>query len=159
MSYLYHGKHVHINRYAPCSVGICDKTQQIFLHKDLCRQMEWRGNTLEWTGLLVGRPHLDKPNPQLRPNILPPDPVPIQMPRFDQMVNSIPPPPNATYPYTVAVANLTATNFSQPPVFTYNANGTPTGNPPVPPAANAPIPAMSQPDPVGYDLLNQTFFG
>jgi hypothetical protein len=46
--------------------------------------MEWRGNAMVWTGFLVGRPYLDKPNEQLRPPLLPPDPVPVDHPRLQQ---------------------------------------------------------------------------
>jgi len=84
MTYRPHGKHVSIDPMAPQALGICDKTGFVFHHKDLLRQMEWRGNALIWTGFLVGRPYVDKPNPQLRPSIVPPDPVPILWPRPQQ---------------------------------------------------------------------------
>lgn len=78
------GKHVLIDQNAPEAVGICDKSGFVFLKKDLVKQMEWRGNALVWTGFLVGRPYLDTPNEQLRPPILPPDPVPVELPRLPQ---------------------------------------------------------------------------
>lgn len=84
MTYRPHGKHVSIDPMAPQALGICDYTGFVFHHKDLVRQMEWRGNALIWTGFLVGRPYADKPNPQLRPPILPPDPVPIKWARPQQ---------------------------------------------------------------------------
>ncbi len=79
-----YGKYVKINRSHPQAVGICDYSGFVFNHRDLCRQMEWRGNALEWTGFLVGRPFLDVPNQQSRPPIMGPDPVPIQNPRPPQ---------------------------------------------------------------------------
>jgi len=46
--------------------------------------MEWRGNALVWTGFYVGKLYVDQPNEQLRPPILPPDPVPVKEPRLPQ---------------------------------------------------------------------------
>ncbi len=79
-----HGKHVVIDSDNPEALGICDKTGFVFKRKDLVGQMEWRGNALVYTGFLVGRPYVDTPNEQLRPPILPPDPVPVMMPRLPQ---------------------------------------------------------------------------
>jgi len=84
MSYRPKGKHVLIDSDNPEALGICDKTQFVFKRKDLIKQMEWRGNALVWTGFLVGRPYVDTPNEQLRPPILPPDPVPTVQPRLQQ---------------------------------------------------------------------------
>jgi len=78
------GKHVCIDENAPEALGICDFTGFVHLRRDLVKQMEWRGNRLVWTGFLVGRQYADKPNPQLRPPILKPDPVPILLPRLPQ---------------------------------------------------------------------------
>lgn len=77
----YHGKHVEIDPDNPEALGICDYTGFVHLRRDLVKQMEWRGNSLEWTGLYVGRDYADVPNEQLRPPILPPDPVPVIDPR------------------------------------------------------------------------------
>lgn len=84
MTYRPHGKHVNIDESCPQGLGICDKTGFVFRRIDLVKQMEWRGGALVWTGFLVGRPYVDKPNEQLRPPILPPDPVPAQLPRVMQ---------------------------------------------------------------------------
>lgn len=78
---IYHGKHFNLDPENPEAFGICDRTNFIFNRKDLIKQMEWRGNRLVWTGLYVGRPYLDTPNPQLRAPNIPPDPVPIREPR------------------------------------------------------------------------------
>lgn len=78
------GKHVSTDSSSPFGLGICDKTGFVFHHKDLEKQMEWRGNALVWTGFMVGKPYADKPNEQLRPPLLPPDPVPFQLPRVQQ---------------------------------------------------------------------------
>ncbi len=82
MTYRPKGKHVRISQSAPQALGICDYTGFVFNRKDLVRQMEWRGNALVWTGFLVGIPYVDEPNQQLRPPILPPDPVPVMYPRL-----------------------------------------------------------------------------
>jgi hypothetical protein len=87
MSFRPKGKHVSIDVNFPEAVAICDYSGFVFNHKDLVKQMEWRGNALIWTGYMVGRPYLDTPNEQLRPPILPPDPVPILLPRPNQPEN------------------------------------------------------------------------
>jgi len=84
MSYRPKGKHVQIDPSNPKALGICDYTGFVFNRNDLVRQMEWRGNALVWTGFYVGKPYIDKPNEQLRPPILPPDPVPVKEPRLPQ---------------------------------------------------------------------------
>jgi hypothetical protein len=75
------GKYVTIDRDNPQGVGRCDYSGFIFNSTDLVRQMEWRGNALVWTGLMVGKRFADVPNPQGRTPILKPDPVPLQYPR------------------------------------------------------------------------------
>lgn len=78
------GKHVTINRQRPEAVAICDVSGFVHLHKDLIPEMAWRGNRLVATGFLVGPDYLSQPNPNLCPPILPPDPVPVNKPRFPQ---------------------------------------------------------------------------
>ena len=87
MTWRPHGKHVQIDPSSPKGLGICDYTGFVHMHKDLIRQMEWRGNALIWTGLYVGKQYADKPNEQNRPPILPPDPVPFLFPRPQQTTN------------------------------------------------------------------------
>jgi len=89
MSYRPKGKHVTIDVNSPDALGICDYTGFVFNRKDLFKQMEWRGNGLVWTGYMVGQPYLDIPNEQLRPPILPPDPVPVRIPRLQQPENIV----------------------------------------------------------------------
>lgn len=84
MTYRPKGKHVRINEQNPEALGICDYTGFVFNRTDLLRQLQWRGNSLVWTGLYVGRPYVDTPNEQDRPPILPPDPIPIREPRIMQ---------------------------------------------------------------------------
>lgn len=83
-SYRPKGKYVVIDPENPEAVGFCDKTGSPFLKKDLVKQMEWRGNSLQWTGALVGKPFVDKPNEQGRTPRLSEDPVPVKNPRPPQ---------------------------------------------------------------------------
>jgi hypothetical protein len=80
----YKGKHVSIDRDNPQGLGICDYTDFVFNHKDLVKQMEWRGDNLVWTGMMVGRPYLDTPNEQNRPPLVKDDPRPLKDPRVPQ---------------------------------------------------------------------------
>lgn len=75
------GKYVRIDPMNPEALAICDYSKLPCLHKDLVRQMEWRGDGLVWTGLLVNRRFSDIPNEQGRAPILPPDPVPVAQAR------------------------------------------------------------------------------
>jgi hypothetical protein len=68
----------------PDAIGVCDRSGLHFNHKDLVRQMEWRGNNLVWTGLLVGRKFLDVPSEQMRQPPIKDDPRPVKNPRLDQ---------------------------------------------------------------------------
>jgi hypothetical protein len=76
------GKYVTINPDNPSALGICDESGFVFNHKDLVKQMEWRGNNLVWTGLMVGPPYVDKPSQQNRPPIVKGDPKPVKNPRL-----------------------------------------------------------------------------
>ncbi len=89
MSYRPKGKHVAIDQSAPQALGICDFTGFVHRRVDLVRQMEWRGNAIVWTGFYVGKDYASKPNEQLRPPILPPDPVPVREPRLPQPSNML----------------------------------------------------------------------
>ena len=75
------GKYVSVKPHSRQAFGICDRTGYLFDRKDLVKQMRWAGNKLVWTGWWVGKPFVDSPNPQSRPSILGPDPVPVLFPR------------------------------------------------------------------------------
>jgi hypothetical protein len=75
------GKHVNVDMNHPQPIGFCDRSGFVHMRKDLIPQMEWRGDSLEWTGLYVGKDYLDFPNEQLRAPDLVPDPVPVENPR------------------------------------------------------------------------------
>lgn len=72
---------------SPRAKGVCDDCGRWYQHSDLQKQLEYRGTALEWTGFLKCRECLDRPQPQLKPILLPPDPVPIMNPRPEYLVN------------------------------------------------------------------------
>jgi hypothetical protein len=78
------GKYVRVDFNNPQAVGICDYSGFVFNRCDLQQQMEWRGDRLVWTGFYVAKRFMDKPNEQLRPPVLMPDPIPILWPRLPQ---------------------------------------------------------------------------
>lgn len=83
------GKYRRINPNNSEAKAVCDRTGFTFNHNDLVKQMEWRGDSLQWTGLLVGRPFVDFPNEQNRTPVMFPDPVPIELPRPYQSYNVV----------------------------------------------------------------------
>ncbi len=104
------GKYVTIDFNNPSMVGVCDDSGFVFNHPDLVKQMEWRGDKLVWTGLMIGRPYLDKPNEQNRPPLVRDDPRPVKNPRLPTPYTSLdsnPVPTNA-----VLQARLNATHWS-----------------------------------------------
>lgn len=75
------GRFVRINSNNPDAVARCDRSGQLCMHKDLVKQMEYRGTGLVWTGLWVNRYFADIPNPQSLNPVIKPDPVPVDHPR------------------------------------------------------------------------------
>lgn len=80
MSWRPHGR-ARVNPQSPESFGRCDRCSLWYNLNDLAFQFDYRGLKLQNLGLRVCRRCLDKPSPQLRPIILPPDPVPVMNPR------------------------------------------------------------------------------
>lgn len=76
------GRYYTVDLNKPQAKGICDRSGFAFNHSDLVRQMEWRGESLEWTGLTVGRPFLDEPNEQFRTPEVGPDSIPVNYPKM-----------------------------------------------------------------------------
>ena len=83
------GKYVSIDPDNPSALGVCDESGFVFNHQDLVKQMEWRGNNLVWTGLMVGPPYVDKPSQQNRPPIVKGDPKPVKNPRLPKDYKSV----------------------------------------------------------------------
>ena len=73
------GKYVKINPNDPSAFGECSRCGRWFQQRTLVWQMEWGGERLYNTGLLVCTEGgcNDVPQEQLRTIILPPDPLPI----------------------------------------------------------------------------------
>lgn len=71
------GKYVHLDFDHPDSVAICDISGMVCNYGDLVKQMEWRGQRLIRTGLMVNKVFADKPDPQQIALTLPPDPIPL----------------------------------------------------------------------------------
>jgi hypothetical protein len=75
MAWRPHG-HAIINPAHPVSTAICDRCSRLFNITALSWQYQWAGPRLQNLRLLVCQSCLDVPQPQLKPRILPPDPVP-----------------------------------------------------------------------------------
>jgi hypothetical protein len=66
----------------PLAWGTCDRCGFRYLRNSLVRQFDWRGNQIANLRILVCTATcLDIPQPQLRPIIVGPDPIPILDPR------------------------------------------------------------------------------
>lgn len=65
----------------PRALGECDRCSEWRNLDYLFHQMQWTGNVLTDTGLLVCDDCLDVPQPQFKTPILPPDPYPRINPR------------------------------------------------------------------------------
>ena len=70
----------------PRARAVCDRCGFWYQLQDLNWQWEWTGPRLQNLRIYVCDPCLDKPQPQLRLIILPPDPIPVLNPRVEQSV-------------------------------------------------------------------------
>ncbi len=105
------GKNVVINPKNSHALGVCDDSGFDFNHKDLVKQMEWRGDNLVWTGFMVGPEYLDKPQEQNRPPLVKADPRPIKNPRLP--VPYTDPEVPTVLPYPQLLAKLQTINFGK----------------------------------------------
>lgn len=80
---VFRGKYTKLDRNNPRGLGMCDYSGLTVRHADLCKQYEYRGRGLVWTGLWVYKKFLDKPNPQNLTPIITVDPIPLLHPRPD----------------------------------------------------------------------------
>lgn len=71
-----HGR-AKVNTNSPRAFGICDRCGFLYNHSDLHWQYDFRGRSLANLRILVCFTCEDDPQPQLKPRIIPPDPVPI----------------------------------------------------------------------------------
>jgi hypothetical protein len=72
------------NPEAPRAFAVCDNCGIWYNHYKLRYNFEWQGVQLVNRGFLVCEQCQDKPNPQLKARLMPPDPVPIKNPRPEQ---------------------------------------------------------------------------
>lgn len=87
----------------PRAFAVCDNCRFWYNHHKLKWQREWQGTQIINKGFLVCDQCLDKPNPQLKSRLMPPDPVPIANPRPENYRHPLnvfhvgvePPPPRA----------------------------------------------------------------
>lgn len=80
MSWRPHGRAT-VNPSAPSAFGVCDRCAFLYNLSDLSWQWDWRGPRLANLRILVCTPCYDRAQEQLRPVILPPDPVSRANPR------------------------------------------------------------------------------
>lgn len=76
MSWRPHGR-ASVRPSDPRAFAVCDRCGMWYNHENLTWQYQFAGPNLQNLRLLVCRKCLDIPQPQLKPRILPPDPVPI----------------------------------------------------------------------------------
>lgn len=75
MSWRPHGQ-AQVNPASPRAFAICDRCSRLFNLESLMWQFQWSGPNLQNLRLLVCHQCMDIPQPQLKPRILPPDPMP-----------------------------------------------------------------------------------
>lgn len=80
MAWRFHGK-AHVNPSSPQAFAVCDRCNNWFNRTALRWQFQFAGPNLQNIRLLVCERCYDTPQPQLKPRILPPDPVPVMNPR------------------------------------------------------------------------------
>lgn len=133
-------KYVSIDINNPDALGECDYSGFTFNRRDLHKQYEWRGNNLVWTGFMVGKPYMDKPNEQNRPPAVKDDPRAISDPR--------PPTPYPDPEYPVTGTYRQIEEKLEEDSF-YDDNNPPLGPPSyVLPYSDTPIPGWQDPNPV-----------
>lgn len=66
-----------VNPSNPVAFAVCDRCGIWYNRTDLSWQFQWAGPRLQNLRLLVCPHCLDKPQEQLKPRILPPDPLPV----------------------------------------------------------------------------------
>lgn len=82
MAWRQHGR-ASVDPRNPRAFGCCDRCSLWYNLIDLHYQFDWRGNHLQNLWIRVCNDCYDKPQQQLRPRVLPADPVPVYQPRPD----------------------------------------------------------------------------
>lgn len=127
----------------PTAMAVCDRSGLWYSLDSMVRQMEWSGNTLIDTGLLVGYDQVDKPQDQYRTPILPPDPYPRINPRPATDVTPVPAAIGQPLPTTPSNQGFTVfqLGLTVPP-----GQGGPTPPPTPPPTPGGPSLDFTDPD-------------
>lgn len=139
----------------PQAMGCCDRTGFWYPLNSMRRQMQWSGNNLIDTGLLVGPDQLDKPQDQYRTPILPPDPYPRMNPRTDPTVTPVPGAVGQPLPTTPS--NQGFTIFQLGLAIIGGQGGPSPPPPPAPPTPPATGPSLDFSDPDNSQYLGAAF--
>ena len=75
--------HARVSRRSPSAWAICDFCYDQVNRVDLSPDRQYMGTEVRPTGFLVCRRCLDRPQPQQKAILLPPDPLPVDNPRVD----------------------------------------------------------------------------
>jgi len=76
VAYRFHGR-ARVDTNAPQAFAVCDRCGIWYNHARLHWQFQYAGPNLQNLRILVCDRCLDVPQPQLKPRILPPDPMPV----------------------------------------------------------------------------------
>ena len=85
--------HARVSARSPRAHAICDRCGRRFNRDRLIPQQQWSGLKLQTYNILVctgANGCYDRPQPQLRTLIIPPDPMPVLNPRPEQYVTIVP---------------------------------------------------------------------
>lgn len=78
--------HFHVDPTNPRARAVCDRCGQHWQLSELVWQYQWTGPRLQNLRVFVCPPCLDKPQPNIKTFVYPPDPVPVINPRTEQYV-------------------------------------------------------------------------
>lgn len=87
MGFRPHGR-AQVNPDSPRAFGVCDTCGFLYNLRELRWQFQYTGPTLVNLRFLVCDACYDTPQPQLKPVILPPDPIPVANPRVEHYVEA-----------------------------------------------------------------------
>lgn len=74
------------NPSSPRAFAVCDRCGIWYNHHELTWQYDFRGKTLQNLRILVCETCLDEPQPQLKPRVIPPDPLPVKDARTEPYI-------------------------------------------------------------------------
>jgi len=83
MGYASQSGHAKTSATSPRAFAVCDRCARWWNHQDLKWQYDYRGRSLQNIRILVCETCYDTPQPQLKPRIIPPDPLPIKNARTE----------------------------------------------------------------------------